>query len=474
MSFIGSTTSYPLGTPASTDRVPYIDAAGGVLKQALVSSLAGFIYASNVWIETASNGGDDATGEAGNPNKPFATIDAALDATTGATVLHLGIGAFPPVTDDRSGSSVNPSSKLRSDLWFKGSKQPTLDDWTTPTTLINGTIIKGRLNFHSTRHNIVLTDGGSDSGSAVCTALFSGVAQEGLLFNNIPQTVSLAPSRRPQVHKWSVLCKDASSAVHAFLLENTVDFSYSGCESYYGTHGFAMKSAYGSLDGLISKGHGTDVIVFKDGGAATNVAPCHDLTVSNVVGGAFNAGDTPDGLVFDAGGTSGQMKRLAITNVALVGVSANDVKLTNTAAVAAPCMSDIRIDNFVTDNGTIRVTTTANADLASIFINEEPLTGVVALTDASTINTDADSRRGNGAFAVTLGASGRTLANPTNLAIGKTYIWLITTGSGTITTYGSLFAFLPSATPTTSAGAGVDVLTAVYDGTKLRSVYSKP
>lgn len=39
MSFIGSTTAYPLAVPAGIDRVPFIDTATGVQKQSLVSAL---------------------------------------------------------------------------------------------------------------------------------------------------------------------------------------------------------------------------------------------------------------------------------------------------------------------------------------------------------------------------------------------------------------------------------------------------
>lgn len=65
----------------------------------------------------------------------------------------------------------------------------------------------------------------------------------------------------------------------------------------------------------------------------------------------------------------------------------------------------------------------------------------VTLTDAATIATDASL---SNHFRVTLTATGRTLGNPTNLTNGQKLIYEViqdATGSRTITTYGSKFAF---------------------------------
>jgi hypothetical protein len=93
-----------------------------------------------------------------------------------------------------------------------------------------------------------------------------------------------------------------------------------------------------------------------------------------------------------------------------------------------------------------------------------------ALTDAASIATDGSS---GGVFTVTLGGN-RTLANPTNLATGGTYVWVIrqdATGSRTLS-YGSLFKFPGGTAPTlTTTASAVDVLSAVYDGTQLNTVF---
>jgi len=91
----------------------------------------------------------------------------------------------------------------------------------------------------------------------------------------------------------------------------------------------------------------------------------------------------------------------------------------------------------------------------------------VVLADAATINTDASL---SNVFSVTL-AGNRTLANPTNMVAGFTYIWNITQdGIGARTlAYGANFKFPFGAVPVLSTTAGAkDTLSCVYDGTVLR------
>lgn len=108
------------------------------------------------------------------------------------------------------------------------------------------------------------------------------------------------------------------------------------------------------------------------------------------------------------------------------------------------------------------------ADLTRVALN----VGTVALTSGATVNTDASL--GN-VFTLTLGINA-TLANPTNLVAGATYMWIITqdgTGSRTLA-YGTTFSWPGGTAPTlTTTAAGVDTITAIYDGTKLRAIANK-
>lgn len=85
----------------------------------------------------------------------------------------------------------------------------------------------------------------------------------------------------------------------------------------------------------------------------------------------------------------------------------------------------------------------------------------VTLTDAATINTDANL---SNSFAVTLGGN-RTLANPTNMRDGGIYNWRVKqdgTGSRTLA-YGSKFKWPAGTAPVLStAGGAVDVIVGQY------------
>lgn len=88
------------------------------------------------------------------------------------------------------------------------------------------------------------------------------------------------------------------------------------------------------------------------------------------------------------------------------------------------------------------------------------------LTDGATINTDCSD--GN-VHEVTLEGN-RTLANPTNLEAGSTYIWIIkqdATGSRTLD-FGTAFKFPYGVEPTlTTDGDAVDIISGISDGTDL-------
>lgn len=65
-----------------------------------------------------------------------------------------------------------------------------------------------------------------------------------------------------------------------------------------------------------------------------------------------------------------------------------------------------------------------------------------------------------------------TLSNPTNLQPGSNYRWIITRGGTKVPklAYGNLFTFAGASTGTTAATTTtVDIITAFYDGTKLRA-----
>lgn len=111
------------------------------------------------------------------------------------------------------------------------------------------------------------------------------------------------------------------------------------------------------------------------------------------------------------------------------------------------------------------ITDAAAKGAVNTFTRAQSVTPV-ALTSGGTVATDASL---SNYFTLTLGANA-TLANPTNLVAGTTYLWVITQdGTGLRTmAYGSLFKCPGGSVPalTTTPGA-VDLLSAFYDGTRL-------
>lgn len=101
---------------------------------------------------------------------------------------------------------------------------------------------------------------------------------------------------------------------------------------------------------------------------------------------------------------------------------------------------------------------TAKTDVAQTFTAAQRGT-VTTLTDAATITPDFSASNN---FTLTLGGTGRTLANPTNITAGQSGVIVIQqdgTGGRTITTYGSNFKFAGGTAPTLSSTANdLDVL----------------
>jgi hypothetical protein len=84
--------------------------------------------------------------------------------------------------------------------------------------------------------------------------------------------------------------------------------------------------------------------------------------------------------------------------------------------------------------------------------------GLVTLTDGATVTPDFATGFD---FDWSIGATGRTLANPTNIKVGQKGMIYLTQGiaGATITTWGSSYKFPGGTKPTLSAGLGaIDVI----------------
>lgn len=172
--------------------------------------------------------------------------------------------------------------------------------------------------------------------------------------------------------------------------------------------------------------------------------------------GLTGGGDlTADRTLVVAYGTSG--------TTACVG---NDSRLSDSRTPLTHSHAESDVTSLVTDLaskvGSASPTFTGLATFSDAIVNT-PFT----LTDAATITVDASQ---SNHFRVTLAAAGRTMANPTNLTDGQKILFEIIqdgTGSRTITTWSSTYAFgtdVPSPTLTTTASKR-DFIGFVYNST---------
>lgn len=421
-------------------------------------------YPSQVWVETTGN---DSTGAPGDPTRPYLTIDAALVATTGPTVVHIGIGVFAAPTNDYNPASTtipNPASNMRAGLWMKGSQTPYLDSYTAPTELVGGTILTGEfvVNGINTRNNFRMTDLGCDNGPVRATGAFDGFA----VFN-YGQVVGQAPLQGLQIDNLIGLCASATTAAHSFAFENCVGPQVTRLQAYYGLHGVAWKCIGGYLNGLISYGHEGDLLIIKEGNTGNASAPCNKTILTNILGGALTAGDTQLGISFETAGPS-DLFNVVVSNVQVVNaMSIADIGFTVDGA-ATGLLRNVKIVDFQVASGGAPsvdfVSGVSQVSKTTISINGNLLDGEIPLTSGSTVSTDAS--KGNN-FRLVLGTNA-TLANPTNMLGGQTYQWRVKqdgTGSRTLA-YGSDFKWAGGTAPVLSTAANAeDLISAQYSAT---------
>jgi hypothetical protein len=119
----------------------------------------------------------------------------------------------------------------------------------------------------------------------------------------------------------------------------------------------------------------------------------------------------------------------------------------------------LNTDEYVADNETLEIVAGSPSTLAMKHDNQQ-WTTTYDLTDAASITTDCDN---SNSFKVILGGN-RTLANPTNLQVGATYLWIIqqdAAGSRTLN-YGSYFKWPGGSAPVLSTDANaIDAISGI-------------
>lgn len=140
--------------------------------------------------------------------------------------------------------------------------------------------------------------------------------------------------------------------------------------------------------------------------------------------------------------------------------------------VATQAASSVAISGGAIDGVAIGATTASTGRFTNVLATGQMYGGTQTLTDGATVNWNTDS----GAFATLTLAGNRTMAAPTNLKNGSTYVLIVNqdaTGSRTLT-WNSVFKWPAATAPTLSTTANAkDILTFVSDGTNLYGVVQK-
>ncbi len=351
----------------------------------VLTAKMGAVASREAWVDA---NGDDSTGAIGNRLLPFLTIDAALVALGSSDstlkIVHIGLGTFASPTGGAYWTAgptfTTRTSKIFNNTRFIGSGVP---HFKSDNTCLegNGTILQG--GFLIDNENVSVQDLGVDSGSAVCTNSYSGIAQEGLAFINIGQAASpgtKAPRKSCSARNIITICQSASAPVHGALFENVDGFHASNIETRFGIHGVVFKAINSTGTGFRSSGHNTDAMIIK----ANAYAPCYNIAISDVV---MTTVSTGDGLIFDATSDSTDL-----TDITVNGVIANGV----TTAIQWNAGSTKTIKRCQV-NG-LQKTGVTNAYLTSGTLTEKYtlLTNGISLRTAPTLlNTWANNGGGN-------------------------------------------------------------------------------
>lgn len=378
----------------------------------MITFLTGLNNADVAYVES---NGNDSTAQIGNSRKAFLTIDAALDAlpSTGG-VIKIGLGDFdsPTLAKIKNGTFFIGSGKPKTNSVTTYTDQITQPTVTAPTMLVNGTVLKGTFDF-SNKNSIVVKDLGVDCGSAWVTA-HGGTALNALItgqVGSVPNNVG-PPQKGIVVDNVSALCAAPASAVHAILIENTVNARVSNISTYYGTHGFVIKSRGINAFNIDCHGHSGEGMIVK----ADTYAYCSNVNVDNVYItsiGTFDGG----GLMVDGG--SGVLSNVNITNVNIehttygitdTATSIQDISISNVSIYKTygngvyfnPLSKNIILNNIKQDgtqsgngielNSTgTNIKTISNATSKNCSFNGILLSGGNGRITASNINSDNSS-----------------------------------------------------------------------------------
>lgn len=225
------------------------------------------IETKSVWVSAT---GVDASGLVGRQDKPFLTINAALDALgVNGGIVNIGLGSFN-----------SPSYlKIYPNTTFKGSGKPDYNNSitggasyplytkTTATALVGGTILLGTFRI-PLGDNYQIYDLGVDAGPDWCASFNGNVAAECFMISNAVPPSNTAQSGKLMrknviIKNISTIVKAPTDLVHSFNIENCFEPYLDNISTYNGFAGFVYKNIGGTATNIKASNSGSYGIILK-------------------------------------------------------------------------------------------------------------------------------------------------------------------------------------------------------------------
>lgn len=246
--------------------------------------------------------GNDQTAQLGNSQLPYATIQAAVNAIHNLNKpgnVIIGIGEFVSPTTFYSNINLIGTSVPVFD-WTITQTTKTSITYSTPTKLINGTILKGSLTIMDCENvgvfnlgidvGSVFTGGNSSKeGNGLTIARTSGVSDGNTTFT------PYNPIKGIVVKDVTVLLSSPNSMFHAGIFEGLHMPNIENMTVWGGVHGFAIKCTGAYFRNLTAYANAYDGIIVK----SNNYAMCSDVLIDGFHIDALGAVTMAYGIVVD-------------------------------------------------------------------------------------------------------------------------------------------------------------------------------
>lgn len=274
---------------------------------------------------------------------------------------------------------TSPSAMMTTNgIILAGAGMPAKSD--DNTKLENGTIIKGP--FIVNAHFFQAHDLGFDSGSAVCTELFGGVAKDSLMMPNVMYAI-VAPFKNPILKNVATIGQSSTAAIHGILLENVANAATYNTKTYLSQYGLVLKGS-GNIQAHHGTSHQMGPLTIKSEGYAI----CKDVTVGSVTIESIANGDTGPVLVL---AQSASMSNIQIGSIKAKGVvtTALSIKAENLVAAEDISIGSIIVPQStsyavgISHGGTGGVT---RVNIGNCIINNAGGGGIVSTVNTSYIN----------------------------------------------------------------------------------------